>query len=104
MQTVEEPDIERDDLYLLLDSAAMQALQIILPATVNYPGLLYRGTLLHESTSEYSPVTCTASRGSILMWQNQALATGSCCWKARRASMIWRNHLRSLLQRQIALR
>ncbi len=76
MQAVEEPDIERDDLYLLLDSAALPALQIIYQHDDEpHLELLYRGTR-HESMRECSPVLYSLA-GQHLMWQNRgALAIG----------------------------
>ena len=70
MQAVEEPDIERDDLYLLLDSAALPALQIIYQHDDEpHLELLDRGTR-HESMLECSPVLYSLA-GQHLMWQNR---------------------------------
>jgi hypothetical protein len=97
MQAVEEPDIERDDLYLLLDGAALPALQIIYQHD-DEPRLepLYRGTR-HESMLECSPVLYSLA-GQHLMWQNQERWQSAGLLLESAASINdLANHLRSLL-------
>jgi len=97
MQAVEEPDIERDDLYLLLDGAALPALQIIYQHD-DEPRLepLYRGTR-HDSMLECSPVLYSLSRQHRMWeyrehWQPAGLLLASAASIDDLAS-----HLRSLL-------
>jgi len=97
MQAVEEPDIERDDLYLLLDGAALPALQIIYQHD-DEPRLepLYRGTR-HESMLECSPVLYSLA-GQHLMWQNRERWQSAGLLLESAASINdLANHLRSLL-------
>lgn len=97
MQAVEEPDIERDDLYLLLDSAALPALQIIYQHD-DEPRLelLYRGTR-HESMLKCSPVLYSLA-GQHLMWQNRERWQSAGLLLESAASIDdLANHLRSLL-------
>ena len=64
--------------------------------TTNPTELLYRGTR-HESMRECSP-SCTASRGSILMWQNRERWQSAGLLLESAASIDdLANHLRSLL-------
>ncbi len=97
MQAVEEPDIERDDLYLLLDSAALPALQIIYQHDDEpHLELLYRGTR-HESMLECSPVLYSLA-GQHLMWQNREHWQSAGLLLESAASIDdLANHLRSLL-------
>lgn len=97
MQAVEEPNIERDDLYLLLDSAALPALQIIYQHDDKpHLELLYRGTR-HESMLESSPVLyCLA--GQHLMWQNlERWQSAGLLLESAASINDLANHLRSLL-------
>jgi len=97
MQAVEEPDIERDDLYLLLDSAALPALQIIYQHDDEpHLELLYRGTR-HESMRECSPVLYSLA-GQHLMWKNRERWQSAGLLLESAASIDdLANHLRSLL-------
>ncbi|WP_312598009.1 DUF4123 domain-containing protein [Stutzerimonas nitrititolerans] len=96
MRLVEEPDIERDNLYLLLDGAALPALKIIYQNDDN-PRLerLYRGTR-HEAMLEVSPVLYSLS-GQHLMWQNREQWQSAGLLLESAASIDdLANHLRSL--------
>lgn len=70
MHQVEQPDVERDNLYLLLDGAALPALQIIYQQDdAPKVELLYRSTR-HESMLEISPVLYCLS-GQHRMWEHR---------------------------------
>ena len=95
MQAVEEPDIERDDLYLLLDSAALPALQIIYQHD-DEPTWSCCTEARHESMRECSPVL--TARGQHLMWQNRERWQSAGLLLESAASIDdLANHLRSLL-------
>lgn len=96
MRLVDEPDIERNNLYLLLDGAALPALKIIYQND-EAPRLepLFRGTR-HEAMLEVSPVLYSVS-GQHLMWQNRERWQSAGLLLESAASIDdLANHLRSL--------
>ncbi len=97
MRGAEEPEIERDDLYLLLDGAALPALQVIYQHD-DAPKVepLYRGTR-HESMLEVSPALYRLS-GQHRLWENRERWQSSGLLLESSVNIEGlANHLRSLL-------